>query len=149
MTNQITKVSLKTLKEFNAKQALQLQVHQRVSFQSKLCRKLGFESLKFTRWFRKLCTYFKIKTTGEPEYLFDIIPKTNHLYNTSLPEDVSTFYFRTDVFKYSFFSSEILEWNKLDKSIQQSTSMLSFRNAYQRLVDLPLNQFTIYMILMV
>ena len=149
MTNQITKVSLKTLKEFNAKQTLQLQVHQRVSFQSKLCSKLGFESLKFTRWFRKLCTYFKIKTTGEPEYLFDIIPKTNHLYNTSLPEDVSTFYFRTDVFKYSFFSSEILEWNKLDKSIQQSTSMLSFRNAYQRLVDLPLNQFTIYMILMV
>ena len=41
--------------------------------QIKLYSELGFESLKFRRWFRKLCTFFKIKTTGKPEYLFDII----------------------------------------------------------------------------
>ena len=67
--------------------------------QNKLYSELGFESLKFRRWFRKLCTFFKIKTTGKPEYLFDIIPKTNHLYNTRLSEDVTTFYSRTDFFK--------------------------------------------------
>ena len=97
--------------------------------QNKLYSELGFESLKFRRWFRKLCTFFKIKRTGKPEYLFDIIPKTNHLYNTRLSEDVTTFYSRTDVFKYSFFPSTILEWNKLDRRIRQSTTMLSFRNA--------------------
>ena len=39
--------------------------------QSKLC--LGFESLKFRCWFRILCTFHKIKTTGVPEYLFDLL----------------------------------------------------------------------------
>ena len=97
--------------------------------QSKLYSDLGFESLKFRRWFKKLCTLFKIKATGKPEYLFYIIPKTNHLYNARLSENVTTFYSRTDVFKYSFFLSTILEWNKLDRRIRQSTPMLSFRNA--------------------
>ena len=50
--------------------------------QSKLCNELGFESLKFRCWFWKLCTFYKIKTTGVPEYLFDLIPETNHIYNT-------------------------------------------------------------------
>ena len=71
----------------------------------------------------------KIKTTGKPEYLFDIIPKTNRLYNPRWLEDVTTFYIRTGVFKYSFFPSTILEWNKLDRARQQSTTMLSSRNA--------------------
>ena len=86
----------------------------------KLHSELHFESLK-------LCTFFKIKMTGKPEYLFEIIPKTNHLYNTR-SEDVTAFYSRTDVFKYFFFPSTISEWNKLDR-IQQSTNMLSFTNA--------------------
>ena len=39
--------------------------------QSKLYNKLGFEYLKFRRWFRKSCTFYKIKTTGLPECLSD------------------------------------------------------------------------------
>ena len=35
--------------------------------QSKLCSELGFESLKFSRWFRKLCTFLKLKTIVLPE----------------------------------------------------------------------------------
>ena len=42
------------------------------------------------RWFRKLYL-FEIKTTDKPEYLFDIIPKINYLYNTRFLEDVTTF----------------------------------------------------------
>ena len=97
--------------------------------QSKLYSKLGFESLKFKYWFRKLCTFLKIKTTGKAGYLFDIIRKNNHSYNTPLSRDVTAFYSRTDIFKYSFSPSTILKWNKLDRRIQQSTIMLSFRNA--------------------
>ena len=44
-------------------------------------------------------------------------------------EDVTTFYSRTDVFKYSFFPSTILEWNKLDRKIRQSSTLLTFRNS--------------------
>ena len=82
---------------------------------------------------------------GREEYLFDIIPQTNHLYNTGFFKDVTTFCSRTNVFKYSFFPSTILEWNKIDKRMQsffpstilewnkidkrmqQSTTMLSFK----------------------
>ena len=94
--------------------------------QSKLYLELGFESLKFRLWFRKLCTFFKLKTSGLPEYLFDLIPQNNHLYNTRFLEDVTTFYSRTDAFKYSFFPSTILEWNKLDRKIRQSSTLLAF-----------------------
>ena len=38
-------------------------------------------------------------------------------------------YSRTDIFKYSFFLSTISEWNKLDLKIQQSKTLLTFRNA--------------------
>ena len=49
---------------------------------SKLQCELGFQSLKFRHWFRKLCTFFKLNTSGLPEYLFDLTPQNNHFYNT-------------------------------------------------------------------
>ena len=39
-----------------------------------------------------------------------------------------TFYSRSNVYKYSFFPYTILEWNKLDKNIQQSKTIKAFRN---------------------
>ena len=83
--------------------------------QSKLYNKLGFEFFKFRCWFWKLCTFYKIKATGVPEYLFDLIPETNHIYDTCSSDNVTTFYSRTDVYKYSFFPYTIFEWKKLDK----------------------------------
>ena len=48
----------------------------------KLYNETGLESLKFRRWFRKLCTFYKIKSTALPSYLFDLIPKSSHVFNT-------------------------------------------------------------------
>ena len=97
--------------------------------QSKLYNKLGFESLKLAHWFRKLFTFYKIKTTGIPEHPFYLIHETNHIYNTLSSDNVSTFYSRTDVCKYSFFPYTILEWKKLDKNIRQSKTIMFFRNS--------------------
>ena len=36
----------------------------------KIYEELGFESLKFRRWMRRLCGFYKIKTRGHPEYLY-------------------------------------------------------------------------------
>ena len=47
----------------------------------KLYNEIGLESLKFRRWFRKLCTFYKIKSTGLPSYLYDLILKSSHMYN--------------------------------------------------------------------
>ena len=94
----------------------------------KLYNEIGLKSLKFRRWFRKLCTFYKIKNTGFPLYLLNLIPKSNHMYNTRSLEDVATLYSRTASFNYSFFPSAISEWNKLDLKIRQSKTLLSFRN---------------------
>ena len=94
-----------------------------------LYNEIGLEPLKFRQWFRKLCICYKIKSTGLPSYLYDLIPKCSHMYNTQSVEDVAMLYSRTDIFKYSFFLSTMSEWNKLDLKIWQSKTLLTFQNA--------------------
>ena len=50
--------------------------------QTKTYKELGLESLKFRRYSRRLCTFFKIQQTELPSYLFNLIPQFNHIYNT-------------------------------------------------------------------
>ena len=71
--------------------------------------------------------FYKIRKTGLLEDIFNI-PQTKHQSNTQSIEDVTIFYCRTDVFKYSYFPHAILEWNKLDMQIRTSESFLSFNN---------------------
>ena len=87
----------------------------------KLYNEIGLEALKFRRWFRKLCTFYKIKSIGLPSYLYDLIPKSSHMYSV---EDVAMLYSRIDIFK--FFPSTISEWDKLDLKIQQPKTLLTF-----------------------
>ena len=48
-------------------------------------------------------------------------------YNTRNSEDITTFQSRTETFKFSFLPWSIVEWNKLDLTIRNS-SYLVFRN---------------------
>ena len=41
----------------------------------KLYNEIVLESLKFRRWFRKLCTFYKAKSTGLPSYLLSLFHK--------------------------------------------------------------------------
>ena len=106
------------------------------SSQIKLYNDFGLKSLEFRQDFRKLCLFLKIKKTGLPEYLLNMIPQRNHRYNTPSSEDVTTSYYRTDVFKYSYFVYTILEWNKLDMQIRRSESFLPFKNSLLK-IDQP------------
>ena len=72
--------------------------------------------------------FFKLKASGLPEYLFDLITQNNRLQNTCL-EDVTTFYSRTDAFEYSLFPSTILEKKKFESKVRQSSTQLNFRNS--------------------
>ena len=78
-------------------------------------------------WFRRLCTFYKIRTYNIPLYLADLLPKGTHSYNTGNSEDISVFQSRTETFKFSFFPWSIVEWNKLDLKIL-NWSYLVFRN---------------------
>ena len=97
--------------------------------QLKLYKELGFESLKFRRWFRHLCFFYKLKTTFIPQYLYDLIPDGISSYNTRNQDKIETYYCRTHLFKYSFFPYTTVEWNKLDNTIRNSKSFSICRNS--------------------
>ena len=101
--------------------------------QTKLYNKLGLESLRSKRWFRHLCTLYKIKTTGLPPYLNNMLPKVTHHYQTRNSEDLATYQTRTNIFKYSFFPYSIMEWNKLSSSTCNSTYPV-FRNHLLKII---------------
>ena len=73
--------------------------------------------------------FFNIKKTGLPEYLFNKIPQSNHLYNTQSIEDVKNFYSRTGCIQIFLFPYSILEWKKLDMQIRRSESFWLFKNS--------------------
>ena len=97
--------------------------------QNKLYGDLEFESLKLRRWFRKLCTFFKIKATSNSEYLFDIIPKNQPFIQYSLVGRCYNILQKNGFFQVLLFPSAILELNKIDRRIRHSTTSLSFKNA--------------------
>ena len=57
--------------------------------QTKLYVKLGIESLKTRRWFRRLLYFHKFKSYGLPPYLLQLIPQESRSYNTKNSEDIS------------------------------------------------------------
>ena len=85
------------------------------------------EFLKSRRRFRRLCTFYKIRTYNISLYLADLLPKGTHSYNTRNSEDITTFPSRAETFIFSFFPWSIVEWNKIDLKIRNS-SCLVFRN---------------------
>ena len=94
--------------------------------QTKLYNKYGLELLKFRRWMRRLCRFYKIKTLKIPEYLCYLISNDHRTYNTRNVDFVETYFCRTDAFKYSFFPYSISEWNKLDPDLRYAKSYSTF-----------------------
>ena len=78
-------------------------------------------------YFTRLYIFFKIKLSGLPSYLFNLIPQFNHIHNTQKSDKLESFYYRKDVFKNSFFHYVIDEWNKLKPEIRNVGSYLKFR----------------------
>ena len=97
--------------------------------QQKIYNELSLESLCFKRWFRRLCALYKIKITQLPSYLYELISKSNHNYNTRNFDHIDPYYCRTDILKYSFFPYTIVEWNKLDANFKNAKSYMCFRNS--------------------
>ena len=76
---------------------------------------------------------YKIKATGLPSYLNNMLPKVAHHYQTQNSEDLATCETRTNIFKYSFFSYSFIEWNKRSSSAQNSTYPV-FRNNLLKII---------------
>ena len=102
--------------------------------QQKIYNEVGLESLHFKRWFRWLCAFYKIKVTQLSSYLYELIPKINHNYNTRNIDHIDPHYCRTDIFKYSFFPYTIVEWNKLDANLKNAKFYMCFGTSLLKIV---------------
>ena len=115
-----------------------------IMLQLKLYKELGLETLKSTRWLKKLFCFYKIKNNGIPSYLAELIPSEFHLYNTRNTRNITTYSCRTDAFKYSFFPWTINEWNKLNFSIRASSFNIFRANLIKIIRPIPNSVFGIF-----
>ena len=101
----------------------------RGSSREKIYQELGFESLQQRRWYRKLCSFYKVFKNKSPRYLFNIIPIRNPVYSTRNHVNIPLFKTNHNFFKNSFFLSTIIEWNNLDPNLRNSDTYETFKNA--------------------
>ena len=67
-------------------------------------QELALESLQQRRWFRNLCTFYKIFKNQSPPYLCELLPLQTTSHNTRSSRNLSLFYFKHNFFKCSIFS---------------------------------------------
>ena len=92
--------------QYQAALAIKDAIHR--ASQTKLYKKLGIESMKLRQWFRRLCYFFKIQSSGLPQYLNDLIPKPSLRYTTRF-SPLPNFKVRTELFRNSFFPYTVNE----------------------------------------
>ena len=96
------------------------------SSREKLYEELAQEYLYRSRWTRRLCLLYKVFSTGQPSYIYDLLPPLR-----SSRRHVNSFNLvtcKSEYFKNSFIPNVIYEWNKLDPDIRSSASYNLFRN---------------------
>ena len=103
--------------------------------QTKLYHELSPESLKFGRWMRRLCMFYKIKTLKLPEYLYNLISNDHRTYNTRNLYSVETYFCRTDAFNHHFFPIPFLNGTNLAQTCTILNGTQHSENCYWRLVD--------------
>ena len=89
--------------------------------------------MKLRQWFRRLCYFFKIQSSGLPQYLNDLIPKPS-LHYTKPFSPLPNFKVRTECFRNQFFAYTVNEWNNLNNIIKSSESYLRFRQRILKLI---------------
>ena len=114
--------------QYNA--ALAIKVAIRGTSKTKIYNELGLESLRFRRYFRRLCTFFKIKQTEMPSYLFNLISQSNHNYNTRQYDNIESFYCRTDAFKKKFCLMLLMNGISLKLRSEMLSLFLNLGNCY-------------------
>ena len=95
----------------------------------KLYQERGFETIKERKWFRRLCSFYKILKNQAPAYRYSLLSPPNKHYNTRKYSKIRQIFCRTETFSNSFLPQTIKEWNKLDTSICQAPSYSAFRKA--------------------
>ena len=102
------------------------------SSREKLYQELGLEYLYQRSWARRLCLLYKVFSTGQLSYIYDLLPpmRSSRRHVNSF----NTVSSKSEYFKNSFIPNVINEWNKLDSDIRSSTSYNLFRNTLLKFI---------------
>ena len=63
----------------------------------KIYQKLGLESLKSRRWYRKMSFLYKVFKIESPSYLFNTIPNSNRQCQTRNSDNIPSFFVKHDI----------------------------------------------------
>ena len=135
MTKLITRIISPKLELLQYNVCLAITGAIRGTSREKLYEELGLESLQLRRWLRKLSCFYKLFNSEQPHYLFKLIPSRSCSYVTRNIHNISFFKTRLTFFKNSFFPSTIIEWNKLDHNIRNSSSFNIFRKIILKFIS--------------
>ena len=105
----------------------------RGSLREKLQRELGLESLQLRRLYKKLCCFYKNYNKQDFSYLTKLIPNRNKAYPTRHFANTTSLSFKHNFFKNTFFSSTIIEWDKLDPSFQNQLATTFLKIVFSNL----------------
>ena len=78
--------------------------------------------------------FYKIQNGLAPLYLKNVIPQYVTTYRTRNLTALRNFPARTDLFSFSFFPHTIRNWNSLDPSIRNLSSVQLFKNALLKFI---------------
>ena len=106
----------------------------RSSSREKLYQELGLESLQQRRWYRKLCSFYRVFKSESPRYLFNIVPIRKPAYSTRNHVHIPLFKINHNFFKISHFPSTIIEWNNLDPNLRNSDTYGNFKNTILKFI---------------
>ena len=79
---------------------------------------VGLEYFQLRRWYKKLYCFYKTCNKQAPGYKIELIPTCNEAYQARYFANVPSLSFKNIFLKITFFPSIILEWNKLNPSLQ-------------------------------
>ena len=101
----------------------------------RLHEELGWESLYYRRWYRRLCHFFKLTLNQSPAYLYQLVPPLRSVkYNLRGANVYESNVERTNRFASTYFQNCIKEWNQSDVSIRSSQTMSELKRKPIQLV---------------
>ena len=104
----------------------------------KLYAELGWESLSFRRWTRRLTLFYKIINNFTPSYTRDPIPALyRSQYSLRRQDVVGRIVTRTEKINSSFYPNCIQEWNTLDPEIRLAPSVAVFKKKLLSIIRPP------------
>ena len=100
----------------------------------RIYRELGIESLADGRWFRRMCSFWKIVKGISPFYLTNYLPSFQHSRNPTRQNLFTAFPSKTDYFANSFFPYSVNQWNILDPAIRDINTIYMFKKTLLKFI---------------